>query len=70
MQRKWEECKTPRECNLYMAEYFQEKAARVRLRIEQRQINPHKVAWARREVANYYAEARDYLFAALDAIAR
>lgn len=69
MQRKWEECKTARECNLYMAEAMQEKAKRVRERLENGEINKHKVAWVRRELASYYAEARDYLFEAMKAIA-
>lgn len=69
MQRKWHECKTARECNLYMAEQFQEKARRVRLRLENGEINKHKIAWVKRDLASYYAEAQDYLFAAMRAIA-
>lgn len=70
MQRKWEDCKTARECNLYMAEYMQEKAARVRGRLERGEINPHNVSWVRRDMVMYYDQAREYLFAALDAIAQ
>lgn len=69
MQRKWEECETQKDCDLYMAEFMQEKAARVRERLEKGEIRKDKIAWVKREVVSYYAEARDYLFAAMGAAA-
>lgn len=69
MQRKWEECKTARECNLYMAEYMQEKAARVYGRLARGEINKHNYAWVARDLSMYYDQAREYLFAAMDATA-
>lgn len=65
MQRKWSECKTQKDCNLYMAESLQEKAARVRERLEKGEIRKDKIAWVKRDLVSYYAEARDYLFAAM-----
>lgn len=65
MQRKWSECKTQKDCNLYMAELMQEKAARVREKLIKGEIRKDKIAWVKREVATYYAEARDYLFLAM-----
>lgn len=65
MQRKWSECKTQKDCNLYMAEALQEKAARVSEKLIKGEIRKDKIAWVKREVANYYSEAREYLFLAM-----
>jgi hypothetical protein len=65
MQRKWSECKTQKDCNLYMAELMQERARRVRKRLLRGEIRKDMVAWAKRDLTGYYAEARDYLFAAM-----
>lgn len=69
MQRKWSECKTQKDCNLYMAELMQEKARRVRKRLLRGEIRKDKIAWVKRELVSYYAEARDYLFAAMGEVA-